>query len=79
MYLCYLLLGHKLLNNDLKIKTVPNWNFGPKIKNQTTVEYITNEFLKNWGKNNLKISKKKKKRFLRRIFISLNIQKPEKS
>ena len=28
----YLLLGHKLLNNDLKIKTVPNWNFGPKIK-----------------------------------------------
>ena len=74
----YLLLGHKLLNDDLKIKTVPNWNFGPKIKNQTTVEYITNEFLKNWGKNNLKISKKESKRFFETKFLSLNIQKAKK-
>ena len=71
----YLLLGHKLINNDLKINTVPNWNFGPKIRNQTTVEFITNEFLKNWGKSNLRISKSGSKGFFESKFLSLSIQK----
>ena len=28
----YLLVGHKLLNNELKNDILPSWNFGPKQK-----------------------------------------------
>ena len=44
----YLLVGHKLINNNLKNNILPSWNFGPKPKNCRNVEYITKIILKNW-------------------------------
>lgn len=71
----YLLIGHKLLNQDLKMRSLPSWNFGPRIKNCRNVEYITKLFLKNWEKNNLKIKIDKKKNYHESKLLSLNIQK----
>ena len=74
----YLLIGHKLLNKELKKSLIPSWNFGPKTKNCKNVEFITKEFLKNWNKHNLRIKFNKDKNYHESKFLSLNIQKAKK-
>ena len=74
----YLLIGHKLLNKELKKNLIPSWNFGPKTKNCKNVEFITKEFLKNWKKKNLKLKINKNKNYHESKFLSLNIQKAKK-
>jgi len=74
----YLLIGHKLLNKELKKNLIPSWNFGPKTKNCKNVEFITKEFLKNWKKHNLKLKINKNKNYHESKFLSLNIQKAKK-
>lgn len=74
----YLLIGHKLLNKELNIKSIPSWNFGPKVSNCKNVEFITKLLLKNLKKNNLKIKLIKNKFYHESKFLSLNIQKAKK-
>ena len=74
----YLLIGHKLLNKELKKSLLPNWNLGPKTKNCKNVEFITKEFLKNWNKHNLSIKFNKNKNYHESKLLSLNIQKAKK-
>ena len=74
----YLLVGHKLLNNELKNDILPSWNFGPKTKNCKNVEFITRIILRNWKKPNLKFSVNDKKNYHESKFLSLNIGKAKK-
>ena len=74
----YLLLGHKLINNELKNDILPNWNFGPKTKNCKNVEFITKIIIKNWKKTKLKIIINDRKKYHESKFLSLNIQKAKK-
>ncbi len=74
----YLLLGEKLINNKLKNKIKPSWNFGPEIKNCKNVEYITKILLTYWNKSNLKIKINRKKKYHESKFLSLNIKKAKK-
>ena len=74
----YLLLGHKLINNELKSSVLPSWNFGPKIKNCKNVRFITKLIFKNWKKPNLKISIDRKRIYHESKFLSLNILKAKK-
>ena len=74
----YLLVGHKLLNNELKNDILPSWNFGPKTKNCKNVEFITRIILRNWKKPNLKFSVNDKKITMNQKFLSLNIGKAKK-
>lgn len=74
----YLLLGHKLLNRDLNIDSIPSWNFGPKIKNCKNVSFITKLVLDNWKKRNFKIKIDKVSEYHESKFLSLNIQKAKK-
>ena len=74
----YLLLGHKILNKNLKANIVPNWNFGPKAKNCKNVKYITNLVAQSWGDYNLKIKQEKRKKYHESTLLSLNIKKAKK-
>ena len=74
----YLLLGHNLLNKNLNINTIPNWNFGPKNTNCSSVENISRTFIKSWGKNKLKFNKSKTRKFYESKYLSLNINKAKK-
>ncbi len=74
----YLLVGHKLINNELKNDILPSWNFGPKTKNCKNVEFITRIILRNWKKRNLKFSINDKKNYHESKFLSLNIGKAKK-
>jgi len=74
----YLLLGHNLLNKNLNINTIPNWNFGPKNTNCSSVENISRTFIKSWGKNKLKFNKSKSRKFYESKYLSLNINKAKK-
>ena len=74
----YLLLGHKLINNELKNDILPNWNFGPKTKNCKNVEFITKIIIKNWKKIKINILINNKKKYHESKFLSLNIQKAKK-
>ena len=49
-----MLVGHKLINNQLKNDILPTWNFGPRTKNCKSVEFITKIILSNWKKTNFK-------------------------
>ena len=74
----YLLIGHKLINNNLKNDILPSWNFGPKPKNCRDVEYITKIILKNWQNSNLKVKNTFTKNYHESKFLSLNIEKAKK-
>ena len=74
----YLLLGHNLLSKNLKINVIPSWNFGPKNTNRTSVENISQTFIKNWGKNKLKLNNSKTRKFYESKYLSLNINKAKK-
>ena len=74
----YLLIGHKLINNELKNNILPSWNFGPRTKNCKNVEFITKIILNNWKKQNFKFSVNNKKNYHESKFLSLNIGKAKK-
>ena len=74
----YLLIGNKLLNNELNTKILPSWNFGPKLKNCRNVKYITKLFLQNWDNNDLKIKFDRKINYHESKLLSLNIKKAYK-
>ncbi len=74
----YLLVGHKLINKQLKNNVLPSWNFGPKTINCKNVEFITKMILNNWKKPNFKFSIKDKKNYHESKFLSLNIEKAKK-
>lgn len=71
----YLLIGLKLLKQEIKIDLLPNWNLGPEIINCKNVEYITKLVLDHWGNSNIKIKINKFKNYHESKFLSLNIQK----
>ena len=74
----YLLVGHKLINKQLKNNVLPSWNFGPKTINCKNVEFITKMILNNWKKPNFKFSINDKKNYHESKFLSLNIGKAKK-
>ena len=74
----YLLVGHKLINNQLKNHILPTWNFGPRTKNCKNVEFITKIILSNWKKTNFKFKINDKKNYHESKFLSLNIEKAKK-
>ena len=74
----YLLVGHKLINNELKNNILPSWNFGPRTKNCKNVEFITKIILSNWKKQNFKFSVNNKNNYHESKFLSLNIGKAKK-
>ena len=59
----YLLLGKKLLDSQLNIKIMPNWNFGPNSENCKKVIEIVGLVKKTWGKNKSKVVLSNKKSF----------------
>ena len=72
----YLILGQKLLNKKINIKTHPSWNFGPERKNCKDVITIVNKILNHW-----KIKKQiliKKEKMHEAKFLSLNINKAKR-
>jgi CDP-glucose 4,6-dehydratase len=74
----YLLIGHKLLNQNLKKNIYPSWNFGPETKNCKSVEYISKLALRCWGQNSTKIKLNQSKQYHESKFLSLNINKAQK-
>ena len=74
----YLLVGHKLINNELKNDILPSWNFGPRTKNCKNVEFITKMILSTWKNPNFKFSINDKKNYHESKFLSLNIGKAKK-
>lgn len=74
----YLLLGHKLINKELKNNILPNWNFGPKKKNCKNVMNVTKQVLKNLSNNKIKIKISKSEKFHESKYLSLNINKAKK-
>ena len=74
----YLLVGHKLINNELKNNILPSWNFGPRTKNCKNLEFITKIILSNWKKQNFKFSVNNKNNYHESKFLSLNIGKAKK-
>lgn len=73
----YLILGNYLMSNKLNSKIVPNWNFGPNIKNIKSVNEILNKLLKLWGQKK-KIIFKNNKKFKEVNFLMLNSNKAKK-
>ena len=72
----YLILGQKLLNKKINIKTHPSWNFGPERKNCKNVITIVKKIL-----NHYKIKKQiiiKKEKMHEAKFLSLNINKAKR-
>ena len=72
----YLILGQKLLNKKINIKTHPSWNFGPERKNCKDVITIVKKILNHW-----KIKKQiliKKEKMHEAKFLSLNINKAKR-
>ncbi len=70
----YLLLAHKIINQKINKKIIPNWNFGPHKKNCKSVIYIVKKIQDHLGKkNSFRIIKNKK--FHEPKLLSLNINK----
>ena len=74
----YLLIGHKLLNKNLKKNLLPSWNFGPELKNCRTVGTVTELVKESWHKKNIKIKIQSTNTYYESKFLSLNIQKAKK-
>ena len=73
----YLLLGKKILNNELKNNIYPSWNFGPERKNCKKVVNIIKMFYNEMNlKENFLI--KKEKKMVEAKLLSLNINKSKK-
>ena len=74
----YLILGHKLMNKELKSNLIPNWNFGPHKKNCKKVHAIVRLLIKEWGEKKQKVVLKRNKNFHESQLLSLNIEKAKK-
>ena len=74
----YLILGHKLMNKELKSNLIPNWNFGPHKKNCKKVHTIVRLLIKEWGEKKQKVALKRNKNFHESQLLSLNIEKAKK-
>jgi len=74
----YLTLGQKLMDEELKSNLIPSWNFGPYKKNCKKVNFIVQQFIKEWEANKQKIVFKRKKDFHETQLLSLNIEKAKK-
>ena len=72
----YLILGQKLLNKKINIKTHPSWNFGPERKNCKNVITIVKKILNHWKIKKQIIIKKEKMHEAK--FLSLNINKAKR-
>ena len=73
----YLLLGKKLLNNELSSNLYPSWNFGPKVKNCKKVIDIIDYFFNDLNlPKNYKIQNRFKLNEAK--FLSLNTSKAKK-
>lgn len=51
----YIMLGEKLYKGEREFSS--SWNFGPSLEKAYTVENVTKEIIKNWGKGSLVIKK----------------------
>ena len=72
------MLGHKLMNKELKSNLIPNWNFGPYKKNCKKVQTIVRLLIREWGGKKQKILLQKNKNFHESTLLSLNIEKANK-
>jgi len=75
----YMLLGLKILNNELSTNLLPSWNFGPDKINCKTVENVSKDFIKNFGKDlKIKIKNKSNKNFYESKLLFLSNKKSRK-
>ena len=71
----YLLLGAKLIDNQLKNTIFPSWNFGPNAENCKSVKYITENIIKKWGSTKSQIKYNKNLKFKEAGLLMLNNEK----
>lgn len=71
----YLLLGNKIMNNDLTNLISPSWNFGPDPENCKSVKIVADKVLKKWKTTKSKIVINKKNQFKEAGLLMLNNEK----